>query len=93
MTADGHLPLGNSPSPPPTANMSMGYQFCLKAMRQSRNRQGSPGGMIPDFYLPVDGQRHNVDFVYRDEIATFESGPRKGENIKLNGTKARFCEL
>jgi hypothetical protein len=64
------------------------YQFRLKAMRQNSTRVGSPGEMIIEWRLPVDGKRHDVDFVCRDEIATFVQHTKPS-----NGTKAKFCEL
>jgi hypothetical protein len=70
--------------------MPQSYHFCLRAMRQNRNRAGgSPGEMNLEWQIPVDGERHDVDFVYRDGgIATFEQ-PTKDSN----DTKARFCEF
>ena len=84
-------PLGNSPGPPPPpTSMSPSYHFCLKAMRQNSTRAGSPGKIIPAYHLPVDHQRHEVDFVVRENDAVFESHdshPNEDKNIK-----ARFGE-
>lgn len=70
------------------------FEFCLKAMRRNSNRAGgSPGEMNLEWRIPVDGQqRHDVGFVYRDEVATFERLCVEDVNIKSNGTKAIFCE-
>jgi hypothetical protein len=60
-------------------------------MRRNSNRAGSsPGEMNLEHHIAVDGERHDVDFVYRDEVATFEPAVNTKPS---DGTKARFCEL
>lgn len=79
-------PLG----PPLSATMPPSYHFRLRAMRQNRTRVGSPGEMDLEYYLPIDDQRHEIDFVIRDEVATFEPLRKDDKNTEL---KARFCEI
>jgi hypothetical protein len=93
VSGERHDP-ANPLRPSISATMPPSYHFALRAMRQNSNRAGgSPGEMFPDFPIPADGQRHDVDFVYRDEIATFEHVRKQDENIESTDTKARFCEL
>ena len=66
------------------------YHFHLKAMRQNSTRVGSSGEMDLEYYLPIDDEKHEIDFVVRDEVATFESLRKNDENI---GLKVRFCEF
>jgi hypothetical protein len=93
VSSQQHAP-ANPPGPLASATMPPNYHFRLRAMRQNSNRAGgSPGEMFPDYEIPVDGQRHDVDFVYRNEIATFKDVRKEDLDIKSNDTKARFCEL
>jgi hypothetical protein len=93
VSGEQHDP-ANPLHPPTSATMPPSYQFCLRAMRQNSNRAGgSPGEMFPDYEISVDGQRHDVDFVYRDEIATFKDVRKEDVDNKSNDTIARFCEL
>jgi hypothetical protein len=59
-------------------------------MRQNSTRVGSPGEMDLEYYLPIDDERHDIDFAIRDEVATFEPLRKDDENNEL---KARFCEI
>jgi hypothetical protein len=51
---------------------------------------GSPGEMDLEYHLPIDDQRHEIDFVIRDEVATFEPLRKDDKNTE---SKARFCEI
>lgn len=94
MASGDDQPLAGLSGPSPTMPLPQSYDFCLRAMRQNRNRAGgSPGEMSLEWRIPIDGERHDVDFVYRDdnETATFEQNTKPTK--PSNGTKARFCEL